>query len=328
MLIFDSPYLFLLLIPAGLIFLWRFLFWKKDSRFPFPTFKTLSMIGITRTSWLGHIIWGLRVAVIILLVIVIARPQSTSKEREIHTEGIDIILALDISSSMLAEDFHPKNRIVAAKEVAKEFIDGRISDRIGLIVFSGESYTSCPLTLDYGMLKDFIDKIEVGAIEDGTAIGNALVNGLNRMRESEAKSKIIILLTDGENNRGEIDPLTAAQAATPLDVKIYTIGVGSEGTAPYPVRTPFGIRYQQVEVKIDEKLLKEIADITGGVYYRATNENKLREIYSRIDKLEKTKVEVKEYRTYSELFLPYALAAGMLFLIEIFLSATRLRRVP
>jgi len=286
------------------------------------------MIGITRTSWLGHIIWGLRVAVIILLVIVIARPQSTSKEREIHTEGIDIILALDISSSMLAEDFHPKNRIVAAKEVAKEFIDGRISDRIGLIVFSGESYTSCPLTLDYGMLKDFIDKIEVGAIEDGTAIGNALVNGLNRMRESEAKSKIIILLTDGENNRGEIDPLTAAQAATPLDVKIYTIGVGSEGTAPYPVRTPFGIRYQQVEVKIDEKLLKEIADITGGVYYRATNENKLREIYSRIDKLEKTKVEVKEYRTYSELFLPYALAAGMLFLIEIFLSATRLRRVP
>lgn len=328
MLNFSAPLTFLLLLPIGLLLTWRFLRWRRETRFPFPSFIPLADMGIERSSKLGYIPWILRISVIILLVLVIARPQSSSKAREVHTEGIDIILVLDISSSMLAEDFHPRNRIEAAKVVAKEFIGGRTSDRIGLIVFAGESYTHCPLTLDYNILKEFIDKIEVGAIEDGTAIGNAMANGLNRLRESEAKSKIIILLTDGENNRGEIDPLTAAQAATPLGVKIYTIGVGSEGTAPYPFRTPFGIKYRNVEVKIDEELLKEVARITGGSYFRATDERKLREIYSRIDKMEKTKIEIKEYRTYSELFLPYAIAAVILFFAEVLLSGTRLRRMP
>jgi len=246
----------------------------------------------------------------------------------VHTEGIDIIIALDISSSMLAEDFHPKNRIVAAKEVGKEFISGRKSDRIGLVVFAGESYTQCPLTLDYDMVKEFMDRVDVGAIEDGTAIGMAIATGLNRLRESKVKSKIIILLTDGQNNRGEIDPLTAAQAATPLSVKIYTIGVGSEGMAPYPVQTPFGVRYQNMEVKIDEELLKQVASITGGKYFRATDADKLREIYRIIDQMEKTEIEVKEYRSYTELFLPYALAALGLLTLELLLISTRLRKIP
>jgi len=328
MLVFHSPYWFLLLIPVTLILIWRLIFWKREARFPFPSFIPLKEMGVERSTIWGYIPWVLRIGAILLLILVIARPQSSSKEREIHTEGIDIVLVLDISSSMLAEDFKPQNRIAAAKEVAKEFIDGRTSDRIGLIVFSGESYTCCPLTLDYTMLKEFIDRIEVGAIEDGTAIGNALANALNRLRNSEAKSKIIILLTDGENNRGEIDPLTAAQAATPLGVKIYTVGVGGEGAAPYPFQTPFGVRYRNVPVKIDEELLRKIADITGGAYFRATDENKLREIYNRIDRMEKTKIEVKEYRTYSELYLPFALIAALLIISEIILSGTRLRRAP
>jgi len=229
---------------------------------------------------------------------------------------------------MLAEDFQPKNRIIAAKEVAKEFISGRKSDRIGLVVFAGESYTQCPLTLDYELLKEFMDRVDVGAIEDGTAIGMAIANGLNRLRDSQAESKVIILLTDGQNNRGEIDPLTAAQAATPLKVKIYTIGVGTEGTAPYPVQTPYGIRYQQIPVKIDEDLLKKVADITGGKYFRALDENKLRDIYKIIDEMETSEIEVKEYRSYSELFLPWAIAALVLLMLEVVLVSTRLRKVP
>ena len=325
---FSDPYLFLLIIPVGLLIFWRFRYWKREARLPYPTFIPLAKLGITKSSRLGIIPWVLRISAILLLIIILARPQSSSKVEEVHTEGIDIMLALDISSSMLAEDFQPQNRIGAAKEVAKEFISGRVSDRIGLIVFSGESYTSCPLTMDYSILDKFIDDIQVGVIEDGTAIGNALANGLNRLRESKAKSKIIILLTDGENNRGEIDPLTAAQAATPFGIKIYTIGVGKEGTAPYPFKTPFGIRYQQIPVKIDEELLKKVADITGGKYFRAKDEAKLKQIYSIIDKMEKSKIEVKEYRKYSELYLPYALAVLGLFLLEIALSGTRLRRIP
>ena len=325
---FDAPYLLLLALPVAALLFWRFRYWKREAHVPYPSFLPLKKIGVTRSSRLGFIPWVLRISALILLIVILARPQSSSKVEEIHTEGIDIILALDISSSMLAEDFQPQNRIGAAKEVAKQFISGRISDRIGLIVFSGESYTSCPLTMDYNILEKFIDEIEVGVIEDGTAIGNALANGLNRLRESKAKSKIIILLTDGENNRGEIDPLTAAQAATPFGVKIYTIGVGKEGTAPYPFKTPFGVRYQQVPVKIDEELLQKVADITGGRYFRATNESKLKEIYSIIDRMEKSKIEVKEYRKYSELYLPYALAALGLVVLEILLTGTRLRRIP
>ena len=326
--IFYTPLAIWLIIPLGLLIFWRLWKWKKDTEFIFPAFIPLDDIGVRRSTRLVYIPWVLRILAVVLLVVVIARPRSSTEERVIHTEGIDIILALDISSSMLAEDFHPENRIEAAKEVAKEFIQGRVSDRIGLIVFAGESYTQCPLTLDYDIISEFIDRIEVGVIEDGTAIGMALANGLNRLRLSEAKSKIIILLTDGQNNRGEIDPLTAAQAATPLGVKIYTIGVGSEGTAPYPVQTPFGVRRQNIEVKIDEELLKEVAQITGGAYFRATDEHKLREIYGLIDNMEKTEIEVKEYRSYSELFLPWALIAAALLFGEIILTRTRLRKIP
>ncbi len=325
---FYDPYVFLLLLPIGLLLALRLLKWRKEQSLPFPSLIPFRSMGVVKSSRLRYIPWILRILVIALLVLVIARPRSSSQEREIHTEGIDIILALDISSSMLAEDFHPQNRIGAAKEVAKEFIKGRTSDRIGLVVFAGESYTQCPLTLDYDVLTAFIDRIEVGAIEDGTAIGTALANCLNRLRDSEAESKIVILLTDGQNNRGEIDPLTAAQAGQAMGVKIYTIGAGSEGTAPYPVQTPFGVRYQQIPVKIDEELLREIAETTAGVYFRATDEKKLREIYARIDQMEKTEIEVKEYRTYTELFLPYALIALILLAAETALSGTRLRRIP
>lgn len=329
MISFYSPYAFLLLIPVAGLLAWRFLRWrKKDLRITFPSFIPLEDIGVRKSTRLRWIPWILRIAVIILLVIVIARPQAAFDEKEVHTQGIDIVLALDISSSMLAEDFQPKNRIIAAKEVAKEFISGRHSDRIGLVVFAGESYTQCPLTLDYELLKEFMDRVDVGAIEDGTAIGMAIANGLNRLRDSQAESKVIILLTDGQNNRGEIDPLTAAQAATPLHVKIYTIGVGTEGTAPYPVQTPYGIRYQQIPVKIDEDLLKEVASITGGKYFRALDENKLRDIYKIIDEMETSEIEVKEYRSYSELFLPWAIAALVFLMLEVVLVSTRLRKVP
>lgn len=328
MLSFYTPWAFLLLIPIAALLAWRFLKWRKHLRFTFPSFFIFEKMGLDKPPRISYIPWILRIAVILLLVIVIARPRAAFQEKEVHTEGVDIIIALDISSSMLAEDFKPKNRIVAAKEVAKEFISGRQSDRIGLVVFSGESYTQCPLTLDYDMLKEFMDKVEVGAIEDGTAIGMAIANSLNRLRESKSKSKIIILLTDGQNNRGEIDPITAAQAAVPLNVRIYAIGVGTQGVAPYPVRTPFGIRYQNMEVKIDEELLREIARITDGKYFRATDENKLRDIYKTIDKMEKTKIEVKEYHSYSELYFPYAMAALILLLLEIVLISTRLRKTP
>ena len=328
MISFYTKWVLWLIIPLlGLIY-WRLRKRQNELHFQFPAFMPFQQAGIDRSTGWIHLPAILRAIALILLVIVIARPRSASDERIIHTEGIDIIIALDISSSMLAEDFHPQNRIEAAKVVGNEFIQGRESDRIGLIVFAGESYTQCPATLDYDVLTEFMDRVQVGAIEDGTAIGMALANALNRLRTSDAKSKVIILLTDGQNNRGAIDPITAAQAATPLGVKIYTIGVGSEGFAPYPVQTRHGIVRRQLEVKIDEDLLKQVASITGGRYFRATDENKLREIYKTIDKLEKTEIEVKQYRSYAELFLPYILIAAALILLEIVLNSTRLRRIP
>jgi Ca-activated chloride channel family protein len=325
---FYTPWALLLFLLVGAVIAYRWFKWNKHNPLTFPSFKTFEKLGFDKPTSLGYIPMILRVVALVLLVIAIARPRSATDVRETHTEGIDIIVTLDISSSMLAEDFHPQNRIGAAKVSAKEFISGRVSDRIGLVVFSGESYTQCPLTLDYDIIKEFIDRIQIGAIEDGTAIGMAVVNGLNRLRESKAKSKVIILLTDGQNNRGEIDPLTAAQAASALKVKIYTIGVGTEGVAPYPIQTPWGIQYQQIPVKIDEELLKEMAKMTGGAYFRATDENKLRQIYTKINKLEKTKIEVKEYRTYRELFLPYIIIALILLFGEIILTGTRLRKIP
>ncbi|MDZ7725812.1 MAG: VWA domain-containing protein [candidate division KSB1 bacterium] len=285
--------------------------------------------GSTARKKYRHSLFVFRVLTVIFLVIVLARPQSGQKETEVHTEGVDIILAMDISSSMRAEDFKPKNRLEAAKIVATDFIQGRQNDRIGLVVFAAQSFTQCPLTLDYGILLQFLEKIEIGLIDDGTAIGMALGNCVNRLRNSKAKSKVIILLTDGRNNRGELDPQTAAKVAEAYNLKIYTIGVGKRGEALYPVQDPvFGKRYVRMPVQIDEELLEKIASTTGGRYFRATDKTSLEQIFDEIDQLEKTKIEVKEYTRYRELFIPFLLAALGLILLEIVLANTVFRKIP
>jgi Ca-activated chloride channel family protein len=228
---------------------------------------------------------------------------------------------------MLAEDFRP-NRIEAAKAVAQEFIDGRSNDRMGLVVFSGESFTQCPLTLDHRVLKNLLLQVRTGIIEDGTAIGLGLAQGVNRLKDTAAKSRVMVLLTDGVNNRGEIDPVTAAQIAQSFGVRVYTVGVGTIGQAPYPAQTPFGIVRQMVPVEVDEKTLQTIASMTGGKYFRATNNRALKEIYREIDRLEKTRIEVRAYRSYTELFAPWALGALVAVLLEVLLGATLLRRIP
>ena len=245
------------------------------------------------------------------------------------TEGVDIVLALDISSSMLAEDFKPNNRLEAAKLVAKDFIKGRTNDRIGIVVFAAKSFTQCPLTLDYGILLNFIDEVESGMIEDGTAIGMAIANAANRLRDSKAKSKIVILLTDGQNNKGQLDPITAAKVAQAFDIRIYTVGVGKRGTALYPVDDPiFGKRYVQMPVQIDEKTLKEIAKITKGSYYRATDKESLDKIFQEIDQLEKTKIEIKQFARFKELFSTYLFMALGLIVVEVVLTNTKFRKIP
>ncbi len=294
-----------------------------------------SNLGIIKTvkksPWkqYRHILFVLRLLVISLLIIGFARPQAGRSEEEIITEGIDIILAMDVSSSMLAEDFKPKNRLEAAKVVAANFVQGRNNDRIGLVVFSGLSFTQCPLTLDYGILLRFMEDIHIGMIEDGTAIGMAMANCVNRLRDSKAKSKVVILLTDGRNNRGELDPVTAAKVAKAYNIRVYTIGAGKLGEALYPYDDPiFGKRYVKVPVEIDEDLLRQMAEITGGQYFRATDETSLEKIYSEIGEMEKTKIEVKEYTRYKELFINYVLLAVILLLTEIVLAHTRFRKIP
>jgi Ca-activated chloride channel family protein len=276
-----------------------------------------------------HVLPVLRTLAIVFLAFALARPQSGRKGQEISSEGIDIILALDISGSMRAEDFKPHNRLYVAKQVIKEFIEGRHTDRIGLVVFSKQSFTQCPLTLDYGVLFNFLDKVSFGMIEDGTAIGLAIANAVNRLRESEAKGKVVILLSDGRNNAGEIDPITAAQAAKAMKVKIYTIGAGKPGNAPYPVDDPiFGKRYIYVENEIDEPTLQQIAQITGGEYFRAKDEEALSRIYKQISGMEQTEIKVKEYLQYNELFSNYALVGLLLLVTEIVLANTRYRKIP
>jgi len=247
--------------------------------------------------------------------------------RDIKTEGIDIMMALDISSSMLAEDLKP-NRIEAAKKVAEEFIDSRPNDRIGLVVFGGESFTQCPLTTDHSVLKNLFAGIQSGILADGTAIGEGLGTAVNRIRNSRAKSKVVILLTDGVNNIGSIAPETAGEIAKTFGIRVYTIGVGTRGMAPYPVKSPFGIQYQNVEVQIDEPVLKKIAGETDGKYFRATNTGKLKEIYSEIDKLEKTKIDVTEFHNYTEEFYPLALGALLLLVLDILLRFTLFKKLP
>ncbi|MFH1007369.1 MAG: VWA domain-containing protein [Candidatus Latescibacterota bacterium] len=288
----------------------------------------VKQIGPSRGLFLRHSVLALRALALSLLIIGLARPQSGQRMQEITTEGVDIVLSLDVSPSMQALDFQPKNRLEAAKDVVAEFIGERKSDRVSLVVFAAESYTQCPLTLDYAMVLNFLKDIQTGMLGDGTAIGTAIGTSVNRLRESKAKSKVVILLTDGMSNMGEIDPITAAQTATAMQVKIYTIGVGKEGRAPFKVKDAFGERTVMAETHIDEESLREIARITGGRYYRATDKQELVQIYQEIGELEKTEIETKEYLHTNELVGGLLLAALGLLLIELLLAHTRFRSIP
>ena len=275
-----------------------------------------------------HLPFVLRCVAVALLIVALARPQGVSSDTNSTTEGIDIVLAIDVSSSMLAQDFRP-DRISAAKETAAKFIMDRPNDRIGLVVFAGESFTQSPLTTDKASLVNILGTIRSGIIEDGTAIGNGLGTAINRLRESQAKSKVIILLTDGVNNSGQIAPLTAADIAKTLGIRVYTIGVGSEGTAPYPAIDPWGqTRFVPMKVEIDEKILTEIAQKTDGKYFRATDNDKLKTIYDEINQMEKNRVEVESLTLYHERFTLFALAALILLVAEYLIRNLWLRQIP
>jgi Ca-activated chloride channel family protein len=262
-----------------------------------------------------------------LLIIALAKPQSTLKRQNVSIEGIDIVLGLDISGSMLAQDLKP-DRLEAAKNVSQDFFRGRPNDRIGLVVFSGEAFTQCPLTTDHVIMEEMLDDIKSGMIQDGTAIGDGLATAINRLKESQAVSKVIILLTDGQNNAGSIAPLSAAEIAKIYGIRIYTIGVGTMGYAPYPVQTPFGIQYQNMEVKIDEELLRKVANMTDGKYYRATDNTRLKEVYQEIDQLEKSKIDVTEFRKKKEEYLGLAIFALVLLALESLSRLTIFRSIP
>ena len=277
-------------------------------------------------SVLRHLPFVLRLTALCLIIVAIARPRSSSQVEKIDTEGIDIVLAMDVSTSMLARDFTP-DRISAAKDIAIEFIAQRPSDRMGIVVFAGESYTQCPLTTDRATLINMMKEVQTDLIEDGTAIGNGLATAVARMSGSDAPSRVVILLTDGVNNRGEVAPLTAAQIAKTYGIRVYTIGVGANGMAPYPVVTPWGIEERKIQVEIDEELLKGIAETTGGRYFRATDNTKLQEIYAEINRMEKSKTSIDSFPVYKELFSPFAIAALICLLAEL-LVRLLLRRLP
>ncbi|MGD0341008.1 MAG: VWA domain-containing protein [Bacteroidales bacterium] len=313
---FAQPlYLWLLLLIPGIIAYYWLRQQKTSASLQMPDLQQFAKSEETFRNYLRHILFSLKVIAITLLIIVLARPQKTDRFQNSTTEGIDIVLTLDISGSMLSRDFKP-DRIEAAKNVATEFISGRPYDRIGLVVFSGESFTQCPLTTDHAVLINLLREIKSGMIEDGTALGNGLATAVNRIKDSKAKSKVIILLTDGVNNRGEIAPATAADIAKTFGVRVYTIGVGTMGTAPYPVQTPFGVQYQDMPVEIDEAILKDIASKTGGKYFRATDNNKLVQVYSEIDKLEKSKIDVRQFQRKEEKFLLPSLIVFILLALE------------
>ena len=325
---FKNPeffYLLLLLLPMIAWYIWQQK--RLGASIQFSSNMGFARIPKNWKYYFRHSVFVLQMLSLSLLVVALARPQSSNSWSNVTTKGIDIVIALDISSSMLAMDFSP-NRIEAAKDVAIQFISGRTNDRIGLVVFSGESFTQCPLTTDRATVINLFKGIESGMIEDGTAIGNGLATAVSRLKESDAISKVVILLTDGENNRGEIAPVTAAELAKTYGIRVYTVGVGTIGMAPYPLQTPFGVQVQDVEVKIDEVTMEKIAATTDGKYFRATNNNKLAEIYQEIDKLEKSKIDVKEYSKKEEEYLKYAATASLLLLLGMFLKTTIFRNIP
>ncbi len=328
---FANPeFLFFLAIVPILIFWYFRRGGKGAATLRYSNLNLVKVVErVSRRRKYRHLGFILRILALSLLIVCVARPQSSHTEDEILTEGVDIIIALDISSSMRAEDFKPNNRLEAAKVVAADFIKGRKNDRIGMVVFAAKSFTQCPLTLDYGILLNFLDEVDIGMIEDGTAIGMAIANAANRLRDSKAKSKIVILLTDGENNRGQLDPVTAAKVAEAFNIRIYTIGMGTRGTALRPVDDPiFGTRYVRVPVRIDEATLKQIAEITNAVYYRATDKETLDNIFREIDQLEKTKIEVKQFTRYKELFASLLIFALGAIVLEVTLVNTKFRKIP
>jgi len=324
---FRHPIFLLLLLAVPLLF-----YFTRKRRRATLTFSNIGLFEGGGPSWrvmLYRLMPPLRFLVLCLFIFAMARPQNVTAEREYQTKGVDIIISLDISGSMLAEDFKPENRLLVAKQEASKFIKGRENDRIGLVVFARKAFTQCPLTLDYDVLVRLLSEVQIGMIADGTAIGMGIATSVNRLRDSQAKSKVVILITDGENNAGNIDPITAAELANTFGIKVYTIGVGRGGLVPFPVNDPlFGKRYVQANVEIDERTLKRIADITGGLFFRAREPKSLAEIYEKINALEQTEVKVKEYLSYDELFHYLLLPALALLFLEILLRRTLLLKVP
>lgn len=325
---FEYPYLlWLLLLP--LLLTARYLYIELRERRPHlrvSSVRPWTKGGRSVLSVIRHLPFALRIAALSLIIVALARPRSSNEVEKRDTEGIDIVLAMDVSTSMLARDFTP-DRLSAAKDIAIEFISQRPSDRMGIVVFAGESYTQCPLTTDRATLINLMKEVQTDLIEDGTAIGNGLATAVARMMDSDAPSRVVILLTDGVNNRGEIAPQTAAEIAKTYGIRVYTIGVGANGTAPYPVMTPWGVEVRNMQVEIDEDLLKEVAKTTGGRYFRATDNTKLAEIYSEINKMETARTTVDSFPVYKELFGGYALAALICIALEL-LVGLMLRRLP
>ena len=322
---FANPRLLWLLLLVPLAIVWYILRHKKqEASLQFSDLKGFAQLPKTWKAYLRHLLFAMKMAALALLIVALARPQSSSTNSTSNIEGIDIVMAMDVSGSMLARDLKP-DRLTAAKRVASDFVNDRPGDRMGLVIFSGESFTQVPLTTDHGVMLNMLAEMKNGLLEDGTAIGDGLATAISRLKDSEAISKVVILLTDGMNNAGSVDPYTAAEIAKLYGIRVYTIGVGSYGTAPFPVQTPFGTQIQQMKVDIDEKLLTTIANSTGGKYFRATSNQKLDEVYQEIDKLERSKIEVTEFRRLHEEFYPLVAWALALLLLEFLMRKTIFR---
>jgi Ca-activated chloride channel homolog len=327
--VYANPGFLYLFIVLLLMIVWYV--WRGRNGSASVSVSGFEGFGDLSPGWraaLRHFLFAFRIVALALMILALARPQSTNRWEKVSTEGIDIVMAMDISGSMQAMDFKP-NRLQAAKEVGIEFVASRPDDRFGLVVFAGESFTQCPLTTDQAVVSNFLNELDFGMVEDGTAIGMGLATAVNRLKESKTESKVIILLTDGVNNQGEIGPVTAAELAASFGIRVYTIGVGSRGTAPYPVQDMFGRTVvQKVQVEIDEEVLEKIAILTGGKYFRATDNNKLREIYEEIDAMEKTQLDVKQFSKRKEEYFPFLLLALIILSLEVTLRYTLLRTIP
>jgi Ca-activated chloride channel homolog len=323
---FGQPWFFALFALLPILLIWYIV--KNNKQQGAIIISDASAKGLS--SWKNtfrHLPFLLRLLALSCIIVALAKPQTKNEQQQAEGEGVDIVLCLDVSGSMTAQDFQP-NRLEAAKAVASDFVNRRTTDRIGVVIFAGESFTQCPITTDHRVLLSAIDNIHNGLLEDGTAIGSGLGTGVDRLRTSKSKSKVIILLTDGENNGGLIDPKTAKEIAKAFRIKVYTIGVGTDGYAPQPVNTPLGVQMQNTKVTIDERLLKEIANETGGKYFRAKDNDGLAKIYDEIDTLEKTKVEISTLTRFTEKFFPFVIAALALLLLEVLLRFTVFKKFP